>query len=424
MLDRKIMDAYTEILKEELVMATGCTEPIAIAYCATRMRARLGEIPERVTVEVSGNIVKNAKCVVVPCTGKLKGIEAAAAAGIVAGDEKKVLQVISCIPEEKHAEIKAFIEDIPIKVVCMETPRMLEIRITGYAGNNSAVCHIANNHANVVYEEKDGKVLAESELSDSAENNLCDKSVLNVKDIVEYANTVDLREIGSTIENQIECNSAIADEGLHGNWGANIGRVLLKNSRGDIVTEAKAYAAAGSDARMSGCELPVVIVSGSGNQGITASMPVVRYAKRIGASKAELLRSVIVSDLITIHQKTGIGRLSAYCGAVSAGCGAGAGIAYLLGGDCEAIAATVTNAIAILSGTICDGASPSCASKIALSVEAGILGYQMYAENQRFIDGDGIVSKGVEETIANVGRLAKQGMCQTDRTILRIMTGN
>lgn len=423
MLDRKKSDAYAAILKEELLMATGCTEPIAIAYCAARMRTLLGKLPERVTVEVSGNIVKNVKSVIVPNTGGLKGIEAAAAAGIVAGDADKVLQVISFIPEEKHAEIADFAKNVPMDIICMETPRMLEIRITGCAGDDTAVCHIANNHSNIVYEARNGEVLIEKELNDNAEDSLQDKSVLNVKDIVEYADTVDLSEVAYLIENQIKCNSRIAEEGLRGDWGANIGSVLLKNSDGDIVTEAKAYAAAGSDARMSGCECPVVILTGSGNQGITASMPVIRYAKKLGASEEKLYRAMIVSDLITVHQKTGIGRLSAYCGAVSAGCGAGAGIAYLFGGGADAIAETVTNAVAILSGTICDGASPSCAAKIALAVEAGILGYQMYTAKQRFNGGDGIVGEDVEETIANVGRLAKQGMYQTDRTILQIMTG-
>lgn len=423
MLDRKKSDAYAAILKEELLMATGCTEPIAIAYCAARMRTLLGKLPERVTVEVSGNIVKNVKSVIVPNTGGLNGIEAAAAAGIVAGDADKVLQVISFIPEEKHAEIADFAKNVPMDIICMETPRMLEIRITGCAGDNTAVCHIANNHSNIVYETRNGEVLIEKELNDNAEDSLQDKSVLNVKDIVEYADTVDLREVGYLIETQIKCNSRIAEEGLRGDWGANIGSVLLKNSDGDIITEAKAYAAAGSDARMSGCECPVVILTGSGNQGITASMPVIRYAKKLGASEEKLYRAMIVSDLITVHQKTGIGRLSAYCGAVSAGCGAGAGIAYLFGGGADAIAETVTNAVAILSGTICDGASPSCAAKIALAVEAGILGYQMHTAKQRFNGGDGIVGEDVEETIANVGRLAKQGMYQTDRTILQIMTG-
>ena len=307
-------------------------------------------------------------------------------------------------------------------VVCMDTPRMLEIRITGSCGQDSAVVHIANSHSNIIFESKNGCVLKDINPDDAAGEFPSDRSVLNVRDIVEYANTVDLSEVVPTLDNQIRCNSAIAEKGLRESWGAGIGRVLIKNAGNDIVTEARAYAAAGSDARMSGCEQPVVIVSGSGNQGITASVPVIRYAKHIGASQSELYRALLVSNLVTIHQKTGIGKLSAYCGAVSAGCGAGAGIAYLLGADYNCIASTITNAVAILSGTICDGAKPSCAAKIAMAVEAGILGYQMYLEHKQFSGGDGIVADGVEKTITNVGRLAKEGMRQTDRTILQIMT--
>lgn len=414
--------AYTAILKEELLMATGCTEPTAIAFCAARMRDVLGARPEHIKIEVSGNIIKNVKSVIVPNTGGLKGIKAAAAAGIVAGDASLGLQVISSVPASLHDEIKVYAESVPILVVCMDTPRMLEIRITGRFGQDSAVVHIANSHSNIIYEEKNGCVLKNIDPDDGSGEFPTDRSVLNVKDIVEYANTVDLADLTPILDNQIKCNSAIAEKGLRESWGASIGRVLIRNSAGDIVTEARAYAAAGSDARMSGCEKPVVIVSGSGNQGITASVPVIRYAKHIGARQSELYRALLVSNLITIHQKTGIGRLSAYCGAVSAGCGAGAGIAYLLGADYNAIAHTVINAVAMLSGTICDGAKPSCAAKIALAVEAGILGYQMYLEHKQFNSGDGIVGDGVEETIANVGRLAKQGMYQTDKTILQIMT--
>ena len=244
---------------------------------------------------------------------------------------------------------------------------------------------------------------------------------MNVADILEFADTVDVSRISELLDRQIDYNSAIAQEGLSGSWGANIGSVLLHSYPNDIKTEAKAWAAAGSDARMSGCEMPVVILSGSGNQGMTASLPVIRYARHLGVSREKLYRALLVSDLITIHQKSGIGRLSAYCGAVSAGVGAGAGIAYLLDGSYTAIAHTVVNAIAIISGTICDGAKPSCAAKIAASVDAGILGYCMYCEGQEFKSGDGIVTKGVDNTIANVGVLAKEGMQQTDRTILDIM---
>jgi len=423
MIDKRIQDAYIAILQEELQLATGCTEPIAIAYCAARLKDILGTAPEKVVAEVSGNIIKNVKSVVVPNTGGLKGISAAIAAGIVAGDASKILQVISFVEPDKHTKIKEYVENVPIEVCCAETTRMLDIRLIGEAGEHKAIVHIANNHSNIVYEEIDGKVLKEVPLVDSAEDNLQDKSVLNVETIVEFANTVDLELVKPVLDRQIQCNSAIAEEGLRGNWGANIGKVLLADFGDDIFNEAKAYAAAASDARMSGCEMPVVIVSGSGNQGITASVPVIRYAKHLGASDEQLYRALLISDLVTIHQKTGIGRLSAYCGAVSAGCGAGAGIAYLMGGDFNVIAHTIVNSLAITSGIICDGAKPSCAAKIASAVEAGVLGYRMYMNNQQFRGGDGIVAKGVENTIANVGRLAKQGMRQTDETILQIMTG-
>lgn len=422
MLSPEIQDAYIAILKEELVPATGCTEPIAIAYAAARLREVLGALPERIRAEVSGNIIKNVKSVIVPNTGGLKGIRAAVAAGAVAGDPARILQVISSVPAQQHAGISAYAKDAPIEVVCADTTRLLDIKLTGWAGEHSALVHIANSHSNIVREEKDGQVLLEKPVSDSAEDNLTDKSVLKVADILEFANTVDLSLVSPLLDQQIDCNTAIAEEGLKGSWGANIGSVLLGDYPADIKNEAKAWAAAGSDARMSGCEMPVVILSGSGNQGITASVPIVRYAKHLGASKEQLYRALLVSDLVTVHQKSGIGRLSAYCGAVSAGVGAGAGIAYLVDGSYEAVAHTIVNAVAIISGTICDGAKPSCAAKIAASVDAGILGYHMYQNHQEFKSGDGIVSKGVDSTIANIGVLAKEGMQQTDRTILAIMT--
>lgn len=423
MLNESTVNAYVAILKEELLLATGCTEPIAIAYCAAKLRDVLGQRPKRIRAEVSGNIIKNVKSVVVPNTGGLKGINAAIAAGVVAGDAGRVLQVISSVSEASHEDIAEYMRATPVDVVCATSGRLLDIRLTGFAENGEAVVHIANNHSNIVFISKNGETLLELPLTASAEDNLQDKSVLNVSDIIEFANTVDVSRIAPMLDDQIKYNSAIAEEGLSGNWGANIGSVLLADFGDDIKNEARAYAAAASDARMSGCELPVVIVTGSGNQGITASIPVIRYAKRIGASKDALYRALAVSDLVTIHQKTGIGRLSAYCGAVSAGCGAGAGVAYLLGGDYTVIAHTVVNAIAILSGTICDGAKPSCAAKIAAAVEAGLLGYSMYLHDQQFCGGDGIVAKGVENTIANVGRLASVGMKGTDETILDIMTG-
>lgn len=422
MLTDQKKQAYLSILKEELVPATGCTEPIALAYAAARLRDILGGRPERLRAEVSGNIIKNVKSVVVPNSGGLKGIRAAISAGVVAGAAERVLQVISSVPAERHPDIAAYSRDVPMEIVCADTTRLLDIRLTGWAGEHSACVHIANSHSNIVREEKDGRALLERPVTDSAEDSLTDKSVLNVADILAFANTADLEAAAPLLRRQIDCNTAIAEEGLRNDWGANIGSVLLAEYPDDIKTEAKAWAAAGSDARMSGCELPVVILSGSGNQGITASVPVIRYARHLGTGQEKLYRALLVSDLVTIHQKSGIGRLSAYCGAVSAGVGAGAGIAYLLDGSYDAIAHTIVNAVAIISGTICDGAKPSCAAKIAASVDAGILGYSMYKNHQEFKSGDGIVTKGVDNTIANVGILAKEGMRQTDQTILSIMT--
>lgn len=422
MLDPEMKEKYISILKEELVPATGCTEPIAVAYAAARLRAVLEGLPERIRVEVSGNILKNVKSVIVPNTGRLKGIRAAVAAGAVAGDAEKLLQVISSVPSHRHGEIAAYARDIPMEVVCADTARLLDIRLIGWLGEHSATVHIADSHTNIVREERDGEILLDKAMDDTAGDRLTDQNVLKVADIVTFADQTELDRVIPLLDQQITCNTAIAEEGLKGNWGANIGSVLLSSGSGDIKTEAKAWAAAGSDARMSGCEMPVVILSGSGNQGITASVPVARYARHLGADREKLYRALLVSNLVTVHQKSGIGRLSAYCGAVSAGVGAGAGIAYLLDGSYEAIAHTVVNAVAIISGTICDGAKPSCAAKIAASVDAGILGYHMYQNGQEFKSGDGIVTKGVDNTIANIGVLAKVGMRQTDQTILSIMT--
>lgn len=417
------MNAYVAILEEELMLATGCTEPIAIAYCAAKLRETLGSAPETVLAEVSGNILKNVKSVVVPNTGGMKGVNAAVAAGVIAGRQDAELQVISNVSEAELQTIRDYAAQTPITTAYLEdTPCMLDIRLTGTRGADRAIVRIANNHTNIIHMEKNGEVLLDKPLVAAAEDNLQDKSVLNLAEILEFAGQVPLSRIEGVVGRQIDCNSAIAEEGLSGKWGAAVGCTLLSGSQ-DIRTEARAYAAAGSDARMSGCEMPVVIVSGSGNQGITASMPVVRYAKHLGVPREKLIRAVAVSDLITIHQKTGIGRLSAFCGAVSAGIGAAAGIAYLHDESYDVIAETVTTAMGMISGTVCDGAKPSCAAKIAAAVEAGLLAYAMAKEGRRFRGGDGIVTRGVEGTIANIGVLAREGMRETDRVILKIMLG-
>ncbi len=418
-----VYQAYVQILKEELVPAMGCTEPIALAYCAAKAREVLGHLPDRCQVRASGNIVKNVKSVIVPNTGGLKGIEAACAAGAAAGDAGRVLEVIAGVTEEQKQGIREFLNRVPIQVEPLETEEILDMVVTLFYEDSWARVRIAGYHTNIVLIEKDGRILYEKGITADKEVSMADRSLLSIEGIYDFAKSVCLEDVQEIISRQIACNSAISQEGLSGNWGANIGSTLLKSCGNDVRTRARAAAAAGSDARMSGCEMPVIINSGSGNQGMTASLPVIEYARELGSGEEMLYRALILSNLITIHQKTGIGRLSAYCGAVSAGCGAGCGIAFLLGGDFKAIAHTLVNALAIVSGIICDGAKPSCAGKIAAAVDAGILGYDMYQNGQQFKGGDGIISKGVENTIINIGRLGKEGMKETDKEIIRIMTG-
>lgn len=415
---------YLKILQEELVPATGCTEPIAIAYGAAKARELLGVLPESVLVEASGNIIKNVKSVVVPNTDSLKGIEAAAAAGIVAGQSDKILEVISEVTPAQRAEIRAYLADHPIVVKPAEGDKVFDILITLRAENNHVKLRISDYHTHIVYIEKNGDVLFQSGevLSDSARDMLTDRSCLSVEGVLDFASTCNLEDVRALIERQIDYNYAIAEEGMRHSWGANIGSVLKEHYGVGIYSRARYMAAAGSDARMSGCEMPVIIVSGSGNQGITASVPVVEYAKELNVSRDQMVRAVLLSDLLTIHLKTGIGRLSAYCGAVSAGCSAGAAIAYLHGGGFREIAHTLVNSLAIVSGMICDGAKASCAAKISAAVDAGLVGYSMFRSGQQFRGGDGIVTKGVEETIRNIGRLGRLGMRETDREIIRIMT--
>ena len=413
--------AYIDILKEELVPAMGCTEPIAIAFAAAKARAVLGSMPDRVEITVSGNIIKNVKSVIVPNTGGLKGIEAAAAAGITVGDADRVLEVLAGVKDEDKPKIGAFMKSVPMIVRPSTEDVIFDIDITLHAGSEYSRMRIKDYHTNVVLIQKNGETLFKAPEIEISSQGLTDRGLLTIKDIVDFADTVELDDVRETLERQIEYNTAISNEGIRGHWGANVGRVLLDVYGYDVKIRAKAMAAAGSDARMSGCEMPVIIVSGSGNQGMAASLPVIVYAREYDLGEDKLLRALCVSNLVTIHQKTWIGRLSAFCGAVNAGCGAGAGIAYLLGGGYEVVAHTLVNALAVVSGIVCDGAKPSCAAKIATAVDAGILGYQMYVRGMEFQGGDGIISKGVENTIANVGRLGKDGMRETDREILKIM---
>ena len=414
MITRQKYQDYINVLKEELIPAMGCTEPIAIAYAGAIAREHLGCLPERVEIEVSGNIIKNVKSVIVPNTGGLRGIEVAAAAGIVAGDAAKELKVISEVSTEAVAVIHKFLESTPITVNFSDSKKIFDIMITVYGNGHSAYVRICEFHTNIVEIREDDKYVLQKDIAVEDSLGFTDRGFMNVQEIIEFADTARIEDVKDILDLQIECNVNISEEGLAGDYGANIGKVLLKTyGTDDVKIRAKAKAAAGSDARMNGCEMPVVI---------TASIPVIEYAKELGVSDEKRYRALLVSNLITIHLKSGIGRLSAYCGAVSAGCASGAGIAYLYGGGVDEVSHTIVNSLAITSGIICDGAKASCAAKIATAIDAGILGYHMYKEGQQFYGGDGIVSKGVENTIKNVGQLAKEGMATTDQEILKIMT--
>lgn len=422
-MDSKTISAITEILKEELVPAMGCTEPIAIAYASSIARSLLSSLPTSVTVYASPNIIKNVKSVVVPHTGGERGIEAAASIGIVGGREDLELEVLSKVGKEDIKRSRKLRKEAVFNVLPSKSGYIFHIRVEMENGKENSKVEIAGNHTNVILKERNGEVLFKKEYKESVEAKKTDRSILSIKAIAEYADSVDIEDIRETLERQIEYNTLIAEEGLHGTWGANIGAILLKSYGESVQNKAKAYAAAGSDARMNGSEKPVVINSGSGNQGLTASLPVIVYAKDLNVSHGTLLRALAVSNLVTIHLKSGIGSLSAYCGATSAGAGAGAGVCYLYGGRENEIAHTVVNALAIESGMICDGAKASCAAKIASAVEAGLLGMEMQKYGREFYGGEGIVKKGVENTIDNVSRIAREGMRETDKTIIEIMTG-
>lgn len=416
-------NGYIEILKEELVPAMGCTEPIALAFAAAKAREVLGMLPDRVVVGASGSIIKNVKSVIVPNTNHLKGIPAAAVAGIIAGKAEKQLEVLAEVSKEEMEEMKRFLDKVPVEVNYIDNGRVFEIEVILYAGVSHAKVQIIDQHTNIVLIEKDGEIIYEATVEKEQKSTATDRSLLNVEDIVDFAETVDLQDIKEIIARQISCNMAIANEGLRNNYGANIGRVLLEEYGDNIQMKIKIMAAAASDARMNGCELPVIINSGSGNQGITVSVPVIVYAQNKNISEETMYRALLISNLVAIHIKTGIGCLSAYCGAVTAGAAAGAGITYLNGGDYSDICHTIVNSLAITSGMICDGAKASCAAKIASSIDSGIWGYYMYKNGQQFYGGDGIIEKGVENTIRNIGRLGREGMKETNKEIIQMMIG-
>ena len=424
-MEQTVYQQYLSLLRQELIPAMGCTEPIALAYCAAATWDAAGgggpELADRVEVTVSGNIIKNVKSVIVPNTGGLRGIETAVAAGLVSGRREKRLEVLAALEPEHHDQIRALLDRRIIRVLPAQNDELLYIEIRLWRADGvTARGILQGNHTNLTLLERDGVPLLQAGRQEGQTKRTLQ---LSVQEIFEFAQEADPRDLEPLTGRQIDCNMAIAQEGMEGSWGASVGKTLRQVYGEDVHFLARAYAAAGSDARMSGCEMPVIIVSGSGNQGITASVPVAIYARAFGIGRERLLRAVALADLVTIHQKAGIGCLSAFCGATCAGCGAGAGIAYLLGGDYQAVAHTIVNALAVVSGMVCDGAKPSCAAKIAAAIDAGILGYELYCRGQEFLDGDGIVRKGVDNTIGNVGRMARSGMREPDRVILDIMCG-
>ena len=410
---------YVQILKEELVMAMGCTEPIAISYACAKATQVLDHLPDRIVVKASGSIIKNVKSVIVPHTNGLKGIEVAAAAGALYGDADAKLEVLSSATREQIEELPEYVQNTNITVQHIEQGHVFDLEIHVYYEQEHASVRIVDTHTNIVQIEKNWQVIFEDKTT-SLELK-ADHSALIMKQIWDFSQTVDIDDVKEILDRQITCNMAIANEGIHNSYGANIGHVILNMDSDCVKTRAKAYAAAGSDARMNGCELPVVINSGSGNQGITCCVPVVVYAKELDCTQEQLYRALVLSNLTAIYIKTGIGTLSAFCGAVSAGAAAGAGIAYLHNGTYKEIQHTIVNALAILSGTICDGAKASCAAKIASSIDAGIMGYYMYKNKQQFYAGDGIIAHSVDETIQNIGTLGSQGMLQTNDKIIEMM---
>lgn len=423
-MDAQTYNKYTAILRAELIPATGCTEPIALAWAAAMCRSMLPSLPDKIEAWASASIIKNVKSVVVPNTDGLKGIDAAIAAGVTVGAADRELEVLSIVPADAKRQIVEFMAKCPIHVQLANSSESFDIVLEMTAGDHSARVRIAGHHTNVVLLEQDGKILKENQTTLESVQQGGEDPFMTIAGIYEYANTCKLEDVEETIQRQIDCNVALSNAGLSGAWGARIGQMLLeKGGTENILSKARARAAAGSDARMSGCEMPAVINSGSGNQGLTITLPIVTYAEAMYAPHELLIRALVFANLSSIRIKKEIGCLSAYCGAVCAGCAAGAGIGYLRGDNCGILERTIVNGLAILSGTICDGAKPSCAAKIAMSVESGVMALEMAERGNDFQGGDGIVKNTIEDTIHEVGTLSRDGMSITNEVVLNIMLG-
>lgn len=421
-MENKQYQNYIKILQGELLPAMGCTEPIAIAYAAAKAKAVLGNMPEKMLVRCSGNIIKNVKGVVVPNSGGQKGVAAAAVLGMVAGDAALELEVISNVSSEQIEKAR----DLCQQGICIceleQYEENLFIHVQMQYKNDEVIVEVRGKHNHIAKIVKNDEVLFQQD--DILAEKIGNKNKLNINEIIEFANIVNIADITAIIGKQVEYNSAISFEGLKHAWGAQVGRTLMMHSGDDVRIKAKAAAAAGSDARMNGCALPVVINSGSGNQGIACAMPVIIYAQQLNATEEQLYRALVLTNLLAIHQKRYIGNLSAYCGAVSAGAAAACGIAYLYGADTDTISKTLINALGNVAGIVCDGAKDSCAAKIASAVDAGIMGYEMAKQGLAFPFGEGVIEENYEKSIRNIGRIGKYGMKSTDVEILNIMLGH
>ena len=412
-----------DLLYSELVPALGCTEPIAIAYAAAKARQVLGMMPEHIDICCSGNIIKNVKGVLVPNSGGMKGVGAAAVLGVVGGNADLALEVLSEVTEAHIAETKNLLEDGFFSCQLQEGVANLYIVATVTADGHTASVTIVNRHTMIAEMTKDGQTIYQ--LSQYAEAQKEKEQAkpwpLTMEGILDFANTAELEAVRPLLDSQIEMNTAIAREGLSNVYGAQVGRTLLDCYPEDVRTRARAYAAAGSDARMGGCSLPEVINSGSGNQGMTVSLPVLQYAEKWGISDEKKYRALLISNLTAIHLKHYIGSLSAFCGAITAACAAGAAITYMAGGTFTQICNTIINTLANVGGVVCDGAKASCAAKIASAVDAAILGHQMSMMGRSFPGGDGIIQDNIEDTIKSIGYVGRVGMKETDIEILNIM---
>ena len=415
---------HLAILKKELIAALGCTEPIAIAYVSAKARSILGCMPERIEVYCSGNVVKNVKGVTVPNSQGMRGIDTAAVLGVVGGNAEKDLEVLSSVTEADVAKTRELLEAGFCKCFLEENVENLYIRTLAIAGDESASVTVRLRHANITEITKNGEVVfSQDAAAKSADAKAADYAAINVRSIIDFANEVEIDDVRALLDTQIRCNSALADEGLNNSYGAEVGRTLLERGKDDVCEVAVARAAAASDARMGGCALPAVINSGSGNQGITVSGPVIEYANAWNCSDEQLYRALVVSNLLAVHQKKFIGSLSAYCGAVSAGCSAGAAIMYLSGGDYDAVSRTIVNTLGNVGGIICDGAKSSCAAKIASALNGALLAVEMSKKERAFQSGEGLILSDVEETIRSMGYVGKVGMASTDVEVLNLMLG-